>query len=68
MWSETSLCLFTLDTPVCRNITLHFQINIGMENFTNISNLPYTWEFEYYYDYMDPVVVDEHKLKYNKCK
>ncbi|XP_046873750.1 melanocortin-2 receptor accessory protein-like [Hypomesus transpacificus] len=41
-------------------------MNIKMENITNFSHLSYTWEFEYYYDYIDPVVVDEHKLKYNK--
>ena len=45
----------------------HFWMNI-MENITNFSHLSYTWEFEYYYDYMDPVIVDEQKLKYNKCK
>uniref|UniRef100_A0A665V0Z7 Melanocortin 2 receptor accessory protein n=1 Tax=Echeneis naucrates TaxID=173247 RepID=A0A665V0Z7_ECHNA len=33
-----------------------------MENFT--STVPYEWE--YYYDYLDPVIVDESKLKYNK--
>uniref|UniRef100_A0AAQ4QEA2 Melanocortin 2 receptor accessory protein n=1 Tax=Gasterosteus aculeatus aculeatus TaxID=481459 RepID=A0AAQ4QEA2_GASAC len=33
-----------------------------MENLTNsVSN-----EWEYYYDYLDPVIVDESKLKYNK--
>lgn len=26
------------------------------------------YEWEYYYDYLDPVIVDESKLKYNKCK
>lgn len=35
-----------------------------MENST--SAVPYEWE--YYYDYIDPVIVDESKLKYNKCK
>lgn len=25
-------------------------------------------EWEYYDDYLDPVIVDEAKLKYNKCK
>lgn len=25
------------------------------------------YEWEYYYDYIDPVIVDETKLKYNKC-
>lgn len=29
------------------------------------SAVPYEWE--YYYDYLDPVIVDESKLKYNKC-
>lgn len=37
---------------------------VGKENFT--SPTPYEWE--YYYDYVDPVIVDESKLKYNKCK
>lgn len=32
-----------------------------MENLTSA-------EWEYYYDYIDPVIVDESKLKYNKCK
>lgn len=34
------------------------------DNSTNA--VPYEWE--YYYDYLDPVIVDESKLKYNKCK
>lgn len=34
----------------------------GMENST--SGIIY----EYYYDYLDPVIVDERKLKYYKCK
>ncbi|KAK5868905.1 hypothetical protein PBY51_009880 [Eleginops maclovinus] len=33
-----------------------------MENST--SAVPYEWE--YYYDYIDPTIVDESKLKYNK--
>lgn len=33
-----------------------------MENKTS------TYEWEYYYDYIDPVVVDESQLKYNKCE
>uniref|UniRef100_A0A3Q3JXF1 Melanocortin 2 receptor accessory protein n=1 Tax=Monopterus albus TaxID=43700 RepID=A0A3Q3JXF1_MONAL len=32
------------------------------ENST--TTVPYEWE--YYYDYLDPVIVDESKLKYNK--
>lgn len=32
-----------------------------MENLTSA-------DWEYYYDYIDPVIVDESKLKYNKCK
>lgn len=36
----------------------------GMENSTNT----FAYEWEYYYDYVDPVTVDESKLKYNKCK
>lgn len=35
-----------------------------LENST--SSVSYEWE--YYYDYLDPVVVDDSKLKYNKCK
>ena len=27
-----------------------------------------SYEWEYYYDYLDPVIVDESKLKFNKCK
>lgn len=27
-----------------------------------------SYEWEYYYDYLDPVIVDESKLKYNKCR
>uniref|UniRef100_A0A8C9ZY18 Melanocortin 2 receptor accessory protein n=1 Tax=Sander lucioperca TaxID=283035 RepID=A0A8C9ZY18_SANLU len=30
----------------------------------NWSAVPIKWE--YYYDYLDPVIVDESKLKYNK--
>ncbi|KAG7455581.1 melanocortin-2 receptor accessory protein [Solea senegalensis] len=33
-----------------------------MEN----SNSTVSYEWEYYYDYIDPVIVDESKLKYNK--
>ena len=36
----------------------------AMEN----SNNTIAYEWEYYYDYVDPVTVDESKLKYNKCK
>lgn len=32
----------------------------------NVTSSPREWE--YYYDYIDPVIVDEKKLKYNKCK
>lgn len=35
-----------------------------MENSTRVFSI----EWEYYYDYVDPVIVDESKLKYNKCK
>lgn len=35
-----------------------------MENSTSAAPI----EWEYYYDYLDPVIVDETKLKYNKCK
>lgn len=38
------------------------RIKVDMENTTS------TYEWEYYYDYIDPVVVDESQLKYNKCK
>lgn len=27
-----------------------------------------TYEWEYYYDYIEPVIVDESKLKYHKCE
>lgn len=35
-----------------------------MENSTTA--VPFEWE--YYYDYIDTLIVDESKLKYNKCK
>lgn len=35
----------------------------AMENSTSAAR----YEWEYYYDYLDPVIVDESKLKYNKC-
>lgn len=35
-----------------------------MENST--SAVPYGWE--YYYGYLDPPIVDQSKLKYNKCR
>ncbi|KAK6455947.1 melanocortin-2 receptor accessory protein isoform X1 [Huso huso] len=35
-----------------------------MTNVTNSSN--YIWDYEYYYDYLDPVAVDERQLKANK--
>ena len=37
-----------------------------MENSTNGEQ--YRWEYEYYYDYLDAVIVNESTLKYNKCK
>lgn len=40
----------------------HYQIKVDMENITT------TYEWEYYYDYIDPVIVDESKLKYHKCE
>lgn len=40
----------------------HCRIKVDMENTTT------TYEWEYYYDYIDPVVVDESQLKYNKCE
>uniref|UniRef100_A0A3B4UE59 Melanocortin 2 receptor accessory protein n=1 Tax=Seriola dumerili TaxID=41447 RepID=A0A3B4UE59_SERDU len=36
---------------------------MAVEN-SNTSAVPYEWE--YYYDYLDPVIVDESKLKHNK--
>lgn len=33
-----------------------------MENSTG------TYEWEYYYDYIEPVIVDESKLQYHKCE
>lgn len=38
------------------------RIKADMENTTS------SYEWEYYYDYIDPVVVDESQLKYNKCE
>uniref|UniRef100_A0AAY4B028 Melanocortin-2 receptor accessory protein n=1 Tax=Denticeps clupeoides TaxID=299321 RepID=A0AAY4B028_9TELE len=26
----------------------------------------YTWSYEYYYDYIEPVAVDQTRLRYNK--
>ena len=40
------------------------EIMAVIENSTTAVND----EWEYYYDYLDPVIVDESKLKYNKCK
>uniref|UniRef100_A0A3B4ZIK9 Melanocortin 2 receptor accessory protein n=1 Tax=Stegastes partitus TaxID=144197 RepID=A0A3B4ZIK9_9TELE len=33
---------------------------------TENSTRSFRYEWEYYYDYVDPVIVDESKLKYNK--
>lgn len=38
------------------------MVMVDMENTTG------SYEWEYYYDYIDPVVVNESELKYNKCK
>lgn len=35
-----------------------------MENSTTAR--PYHWDYEYYYDYLDTVIVDQGQLKYNK--
>uniref|UniRef100_A0A3B3B6H6 Melanocortin 2 receptor accessory protein n=1 Tax=Oryzias melastigma TaxID=30732 RepID=A0A3B3B6H6_ORYME len=35
-----------------------------MENSNSTEDVLYEWE--YYYDYLDPVIVDASKLKYNK--
>lgn len=40
----------------------HYRIKVDMENTTS------TYEWEYYYDYIEPVIVDESKLKYHKCE
>lgn len=40
----------------------HHQIKVDMENSTG------TYEWEYYYDYIEPVTVDESKLQYHKCE
>nr|XP_029508225.1 melanocortin-2 receptor accessory protein [Oncorhynchus nerka] len=37
-----------------------------MINYTNSSQDSWRYEWEYYYDYLDPIPVDERKLKYNK--
>uniref|UniRef100_A0AAZ3RX63 Melanocortin 2 receptor accessory protein n=1 Tax=Oncorhynchus tshawytscha TaxID=74940 RepID=A0AAZ3RX63_ONCTS len=37
-----------------------------MINSTNSSQDSWRYEWEYYYDYLDPIPVDERKLKYNK--
>lgn len=38
------------------------------KSVTGNSTSAISYEWEYYYDYLDPVIVDESKLKYNKCK
>ncbi|KAI1903393.1 hypothetical protein AGOR_G00026720 [Albula goreensis] len=35
-----------------------------MTNATN--SLEYEWRYEYYYDYLEPIIVDENQLKFNK--
>uniref|UniRef100_A0A3B3QK04 Melanocortin 2 receptor accessory protein n=1 Tax=Paramormyrops kingsleyae TaxID=1676925 RepID=A0A3B3QK04_9TELE len=35
-----------------------------MTNSTDSSD--YDWKYEYYYDYLDPIIVDEKNLKFNK--
>lgn len=40
----------------------HCHMKVDMENSTG------TYEWEYYYDYIEPVIVDESKLKYHKCE
>lgn len=35
-----------------------------MDNSTHVTQ--YRWEYEYYYDYLDAVIVDQSQLKYNK--
>lgn len=40
----------------------HHPIEVDMENSNG------TYEWEYYYDYIEPVIVDESKLKYHKCE
>lgn len=43
-----------------------FRLSETMEKSSNSS--AYTWMYEYYYDYVDPVAVDASTLKYNRCK
>ncbi|MBN3309010.1 MRAP protein, partial [Amia calva] len=38
--------------------------SLTMKNNTNTSE--YVWTYEYFYDYIDPVVVDEKQLRFNK--
>lgn len=37
-----------------------------MKNSTKSSE--YVWDYEYYYDYIDPVSVNASTLKYNRCE
>ncbi|KAL0972732.1 hypothetical protein UPYG_G00194050 [Umbra pygmaea] len=37
-----------------------------MANAMNTSKTSWRYEYEYYYDYLEPVAVNEHQLKYNK--
>lgn len=54
-----------ISTGFWNKTTLHLiQQGSAMKNLTGTVS----YEWEYYYDYMDPVIVDERKLKYNKCK
>lgn len=45
-----------------------FRLTMRMINSTNSSQDSWRYEWEYYYDYLDPIPVDERKLKYNKCE
>lgn len=65
-WKDFSLVLLKdpLFTEVRNKSDFTLCLPTLMENST--SAVPYEWE--YYYDYLDPVFVDESKLKYNKCK
>lgn len=58
-FSHFSVFFFRNRTRLSKNDTL-----VAAGNITG--DVLYEWE--YYYDYLDPVIVDASKLKYNKCK
>lgn len=60
----TVFCFFLFMAFILLYQLLGNEIMAVIENSSAAEND----EWEYYYDYLDPVIVDESKLKYNKCK